>query len=112
MLPPTVKCDKAAQAVLIDCCVEFIHLVSSEANEICENSQRKTISPEHLVAALEVLGFSEFLEEVKASWEDHKIFQKEREKMVKKHFPQNNPELAQTQEELFAKAVLEMRQNN
>ena len=34
---------------------EFIHLISSEANEICEQESKKTIAPEHIIGALKVL---------------------------------------------------------
>lgn len=46
-----------------DCCAslqdslsppEFIHLLSSEANEICEQESKKTIAPEHIIGALKV----------------------------------------------------------
>lgn len=33
---------------------EFIHLISSEANEICEQESKKTISPDHIITALKV----------------------------------------------------------
>ena len=33
---------------------EFIHLISSEANEICEQESKKTIAPEHIITALTV----------------------------------------------------------
>ena len=33
---------------------EFIHLVSSEANEICNRQLKKTILPEHVFQALQV----------------------------------------------------------
>jgi hypothetical protein len=33
---------------------EFIHLISSEANEICEQESKKTIAPEHILGALKV----------------------------------------------------------
>jgi hypothetical protein len=33
---------------------EFIHLISSEANEICEGESKKTIAPEHIIGALNV----------------------------------------------------------
>lgn len=33
---------------------EFIHLISSEANEICEQESKKTIAPEHIIGALRV----------------------------------------------------------
>ncbi|KAG0237054.1 negative cofactor 2 transcription regulator complex subunit ncb2 [Actinomortierella wolfii] len=31
---------------------EFIHLLASEANEICEKEAKKTIAAEHVIAAL------------------------------------------------------------
>ena len=34
--------------------LEFIHLISSEANEICEQDSKKTIAPEHIIGALKV----------------------------------------------------------
>ena len=41
--------------VLTRCGVaEFIHLISSEANEICEQESKKTIAPEHIISALKV----------------------------------------------------------
>lgn len=33
---------------------EFIHLISSEANEICEQDSKKTIAPDHIISALKV----------------------------------------------------------
>lgn len=54
MLPLDISCSKETRDLLVDCCVEFIHLISSEANELCEKENKKTISPEHIVQALEV----------------------------------------------------------
>jgi hypothetical protein len=34
-------------------CAEFINLVSSEANELCDKEKKNTIVPEHVVASLE-----------------------------------------------------------
>jgi len=34
--------------------LEFIHLISSEASEISDREQRKTILPEHIIEALTV----------------------------------------------------------
>jgi len=33
---------------------EFIHLIASESNEICNKQTKKTISPEHVISALDV----------------------------------------------------------
>ncbi|KAJ7390082.1 Down-regulator of transcription 1 [Desmophyllum pertusum] len=45
---------------------EFIHLVSSEANEICNRQLKKTILPEHVFQALQGLGFTSYIEEVRS----------------------------------------------
>jgi hypothetical protein len=72
LLPPDITCAKETRDLVIECCVgeqiclpscritslnyglEFIHLISSEANEICEGESKKTIAPEHIIAALKV----------------------------------------------------------
>ena len=55
---------KESRDLLIDMCVEFIGLISSEANDIAEKENKKTISPEHIGAALKDLGFPEYVENV------------------------------------------------
>lgn len=54
---------------------EFIHLLSSEANEVCSGEQKKTIAPEHIVAALKSLGFDSYIEEVESVLDEHKEHQ-------------------------------------
>ncbi|KAJ9174100.1 hypothetical protein P3X46_017165 [Hevea brasiliensis] len=73
MLPPDVRVARDAQDLLIECCVEFINLVSSESNEVCSREEKRTIAPEHVVKALQILGFGEYIEEVYAAYEQHKI---------------------------------------
>lgn len=46
---PNVRVANDARELVVNCCTEFIHLVSSEANEICNKSEKKTISPEHVI---------------------------------------------------------------
>ena len=45
-LPKDLSCAKETRDLLTDCCVEFVHLVSSEANEACEKDSKKTIAPD------------------------------------------------------------------
>lgn len=52
---------KETRDLLIECCVEFIRLISSEANEIAEKEAKKTIACEHVKAALEELGFGDYI---------------------------------------------------
>ena len=51
---------------------EFVQLVASEANTISEEEKKKTLNPEHVVSALERLGLSVFLDDVKAMWSELK----------------------------------------
>uniref|UniRef100_A0A803NE45 Transcription factor CBF/NF-Y/archaeal histone domain-containing protein n=1 Tax=Chenopodium quinoa TaxID=63459 RepID=A0A803NE45_CHEQI len=52
---------------------EFINLVSSESNDVCNREEKRTIAPEHVLKALEVLGFGEYIEDVYAAYEQHKV---------------------------------------
>uniref|UniRef100_A0A0D3GZR9 Transcription factor CBF/NF-Y/archaeal histone domain-containing protein n=1 Tax=Oryza barthii TaxID=65489 RepID=A0A0D3GZR9_9ORYZ len=72
MLPPDVRVARDAQDLLVECCVEFINLLSSESNEVCSREDKKTIAPEHVLRALQDLGFREYIEEVQAAYEHHK----------------------------------------
>lgn len=63
---------KDARDLLIECCVEFITLVSSEANEISEKEAKKTIAAEHIEKALRELGFMDYIPDVLAVAEEHK----------------------------------------
>ncbi|CAK9147849.1 unnamed protein product [Ilex paraguariensis] len=53
MLPPDVRVARDTQDLLIECCVEFINLISSESNEVCGKEEKRTIAPEHVLKALE-----------------------------------------------------------
>lgn len=49
-LIPNIRVANDSRELILNCCTEFIHLVSSEANEICNKQTKKTISPEHVLA--------------------------------------------------------------
>lgn len=78
ILPPAngVAFSKEARDLLIECCVEFITLVSSEANEISEKEAKKTIACDHITKALEQLGFSDYVPAVLEAASEHKEQQK------------------------------------
>lgn len=63
--------------------LEFIHLLASEANEICEKETKKTIAAEHVITALKALGFDGYLPEVEVVLQDHKTQQKVKVKLAK-----------------------------
>ncbi|CAH0018086.1 unnamed protein product [Clonostachys rhizophaga] len=97
---------KEARDLLIECCVEFITLISSEANEISEKEAKKTIACDHITKALEQLGFSDYVPAVLEAAAEHKETQKGREKKQDKFASSgmSMEELARLQEEQFAQA--------
>ncbi|KAG0746158.1 hypothetical protein G6F16_005897 [Rhizopus arrhizus] len=108
MMPEDIVCAKDTRDLLIDCCVEFIHLIASEANEICEKETKKTIAGEHIVAALQALGFEEYVEEVEDVFKEHKKQQKDRDKKSTRleNTGISEEELLRQQELLFAQSRL------
>ncbi|PWA02744.1 hypothetical protein BB558_001118 [Smittium angustum] len=112
MLPEDITCAKETRDLLIDCCNEFIHLVASEANEVCEKEAKKTIAAEHVLTALKDLGFESYIDEVKEAYSDHKIQQtRDRGKRGSKldQLGMTQEELLKSQEELFAKARMRLQ---
>ena len=47
-------------------------MLSSEANEMSEKEQKKTIGTEHIVAALKDLGFESYVGPVQDAADEHK----------------------------------------
>ncbi|CAO3686530.1 unnamed protein product [Rhizopus stolonifer] len=107
-MPNDIACAKDTRDLLIDCCVEFIHLIASEANEICEKETKKTIAGEHVVAALQTLGYENYVEEVEDVFRDHKKQQKDKDKKSTRleNTGISVDELLRQQEQLFAQARL------
>lgn len=48
-LVPSVRIANEARELILNCCTEFIHLLSSEANDICNQNHKKTINAEHVL---------------------------------------------------------------
>ncbi|CAI5776680.1 protein Dr1 [Podarcis lilfordi] len=103
---PNVRVANDARELVVNCCTEFIHLISSEANEICNKSEKKTISPEHVIQALESLGFGSYISEVKEVLQECKTVALKRRRANNRLENLGIPEeeLLRQQQELFAKA--------
>ncbi|KAF2867560.1 histone-fold-containing protein [Massariosphaeria phaeospora] len=97
---------KDTRDLLIECCVEFITLISSEANEIAEKDAKKTIACEHVRAALEELDFGDYVPAILEVAADYKKQQASREKKQTKIEKSglSEEQLIAAQEELFRSA--------
>ncbi|XP_068752003.1 protein Dr1-like [Montipora capricornis] len=109
---PHVRVSNDARELILNCCTEFIHLVSSEANEICNRQLKKTILPEHVFQALQGLGFNSYIEEVKSVLQECKTqaANKRRASTRLENLGIPEEELLRQQQELFQKARLEQAQ--
>ncbi|TVY68747.1 Negative cofactor 2 complex subunit beta [Lachnellula suecica] len=109
ILPPSsgLAFGKDARDLLIECCVEFITLISSEANEISEKESKKTIACEHITKALEQLGFGDYVHDIMEVASEHKEQLKGREKKANKleQSGLSTEQLLAMQEEAFRDAA-------
>ncbi|TID25344.1 histone-fold-containing protein [Venturia nashicola] len=105
---PGMPFARETRDLLIECCVEFITLISSEANEIAEKDAKKTIACEHVTTALEQLGYPDYVPEILKVAQDHKTQQVTREKKQSKieQSGLTEEELIRQQQELFASATV------
>lgn len=103
---PQMRVANESRELILNCCTEFIHLLSSEANEICNQQQKKTINAEHVLQALEKLGFGDYSAEAEAVLRDCKAVAAKRRRQSTRLENLGIPEeeLLRQQQELFAKA--------
>lgn len=103
ILPAGCTFSKEARQLLIECCVEFIMILSTESNDIAEKEAKKTIASDHVIKALKELGYDDYIESIQSLLSKHKENIKVREKKNSKF--QNSglteEELLKKQEELF-----------
>ncbi|KAL1131784.1 hypothetical protein AAG570_011397 [Ranatra chinensis] len=109
---PTMRVANESRELILNCCTEFIHLIASEANEICNQNKKKTINADHVLKALDRLGFSDYRTDAEAVLQDCKAVADERKKKSSRLENLGIPEeeLLRQQQELFAKAREEQAQ--
>lgn len=120
MLPKDVRVSKDAQDMIMECSLEFINLISSEANDICSKGDKKTIAPEHVIEALQSLGFSSYLSEVQAAYEQHRAESLESPRATSRWPAKNNvvstgmteEEAIAEQQKMFAEARAAMNSSS
>jgi histone H3/H4 len=103
---PQVRLSGEAKDLIVTACNEFIHLLASEANNVCEKQSKKLILPDHVLLALDNLGFGEYKEDcvevMKQMQEEVDKRKKLRNKLDKPGIPEE--ELLRQQNLLFAEA--------
>uniref|UniRef100_A0A1B6C4F4 Protein Dr1 n=1 Tax=Clastoptera arizonana TaxID=38151 RepID=A0A1B6C4F4_9HEMI len=105
-LLPNIRVANESRELILNCCTEFIHLISSEANEICNQQQKKTINAEHVLLALDKLGFGDYTADAEAVFKDCKAVAAKRRRQSNRLENLGIPEeeLLRQQQALFARA--------
>lgn len=105
-LVPQVRLSGEAKDLIVTACNEFIHLLATEANQVCEKQSKKLILPDHVLCALDNLGFGEYKEDcvevMKQMQEETDKRKKLRNRLEKPGIPEE--ELLRQQNQLFAEA--------
>jgi len=63
-------------AFISQCALEFTHLIAAQANECAEKKGKNAIGGEHVIEAMQELGFENYLKLVKEEYEKHKEYTK------------------------------------
>lgn len=103
---PHIRVANESRELILNCCTEFIHLISSEANEICNQKNKKTISAEHILESLDKLGFNDFKRDAVNVLNDCKqaAAKRRRQSTRLENLGIAEDELFRQQQELFAAA--------
>ncbi|KAK3913399.1 Protein Dr1 [Frankliniella fusca] len=106
ILPSNTRVANECRDLIVNCCTEFIHHIASEANNICNKHQKKTINADHVLEALGILGFADYQDDAEAVLRDCKAVAAKRRRQSNRLENLGIPEeeLYRRQQELFAKA--------
>ncbi|GMG21314.1 unnamed protein product [Ambrosiozyma monospora] len=114
VLPSDYSFTKEAREALIECCIEFLMIVSTESNDIADRELKKTISTDHVLKAVENLGFNDYLPLLEKCLTDFKENTriKERKNNKFQNSGMSEEELLKKQEELFRLSRNRLQQQN
>ena len=106
VLPKDIAISKEAREVITECSIEFIMILSTQLNDIAEKEAKKTIALDHVMKALEELGFHNYLQIISRVLDEHKEMSKGKERKNNKFLNSglSEEELLRQQEELFKKS--------
>ncbi|KAF7698572.1 Negative cofactor 2 complex subunit beta, partial [Cucumispora dikerogammari] len=91
---------------IMKCSIEFIHLISLEANDIILNENKKTINCDHIFKAMLYLDFKDLIKECKLFYEDTNLIKRKKVSKINKlkESGLSKTEYLNQQLELFAEA--------
>lgn len=103
---PEIRVANDSREVILNLGKEFIRIITKQANEICEENQKRTMSGEHVLHALRKMGLNDYICEGERVLNTCKG-KKRRQSTKLEHLGIPEEELLRQQQELFARARAE-----
>ncbi|KAL9650748.1 hypothetical protein ABK040_001801 [Willaertia magna] len=69
----SIRCANETTSLIVDCCVEFVQMIAAQSNSICGIQKKKTIAGEHVIEALNQLGYQEYIQPVNEVYSQFKL---------------------------------------
>jgi len=108
LLPKDIRVAKDSQDLIIEAAMEFLQMLSSQANDNCTKAGRQQMTETHVLEALKDLNFEHYIEEVQVVNQKHKVEAAGRKsKSSKKKLKDSGmteEELIKAQEALFSRS--------
>uniref|UniRef100_A0A7S0HCW9 Transcription factor CBF/NF-Y/archaeal histone domain-containing protein n=1 Tax=Hanusia phi TaxID=3032 RepID=A0A7S0HCW9_9CRYP len=108
VLPEGYRCSSETGNLIMECCMEFMRMISDETSQLCAKEGKSTIGADHVLRSLESLGFHAWKTELDAALLSHKEISKKKPKMNKNPMLNSglsHEELVRQQMALFEKAA-------
>jgi down-regulator of transcription 1 len=83
-LPKGFVVPRESKEIFLHGCIEFLTMVTLEANRACEADKKKTIAHDHVYKALEATGFGPYIEECKTAHLEYESYLKQKPSKIDK----------------------------
>ncbi|KAM0671734.1 class 2 transcription repressor NC2 beta [Ordospora colligata] len=113
MLPKSSIVPKESKEMFQNGCICFLNMLTLEANKVCEEEKKKTMSHEHIYKALKNLGFESYVEECIKEHRNYESYIKQKPSKIDKLKDSglSMEELHDQQEKLFKIAKIELEKS-
>ncbi|EKX42279.1 hypothetical protein GUITHDRAFT_73993 [Guillardia theta CCMP2712] len=72
VLPEGYRCSSETGNLIMECCMEFMRMISDETSQLCAKEGKSTIGADHVLKSLESLGFHAWRKDLDAALSSHK----------------------------------------
>jgi down-regulator of transcription 1 len=112
-LPKSFVVPRESKEIFLSGCIEFLTMITLEANKACEADKKKTIAHDHMYRALTITGFEGYVDECRTAHLDYESYLKQKPSKIDK-FKDSGlsiEELGDQQSKLFQSAKMQFEKS-